>query len=132
ETGTTRRVRNVVLISNATDIITHEIDGEVELWYPRGNPAQNEKEFRPNLITNLDHVIESIGVNGETEDEVAQQLRKIVSKNRTFVEQERQTTKVDIPDASGQPSGVKIERINRVVFKDVSSSEQLTLEFRHG
>lgn len=132
ETGTTRRVRNVVLISNATDIITHEIDGEVELWYPRGNPAQNEKEFRPNLITNLDHVIESIGVNGETEDEVAQQLRKIVSKNRTFVEQERQTTEVDIPDASGQPSGVKIERINRVVFKDVSSSEQLTLEFRHG
>jgi hypothetical protein len=132
ETGITRRVRNVVLISNATDITIHELDGEVELWAPKFDSNQLEKEFKPQLISNLDATIKSIGANGHTSDTVANQLRKIVSKNRTFVEQYRQTTNVDIPDASGQPSGVKIQRINRVVFKDVSSSEQLTLEFRHG
>lgn len=132
ETGTTRRVRNVVLISNATDIITHELDGEVELWYPRGNPAQNEKEFRPNLIKNLDTVIETIGGGGETTDEVAVQMRKIVSKDKTYVEVDRHVSQVDVPDASGQSSGVKIERINRITLKADETNEKLTLVFRHG
>lgn len=139
--ATSRTVRNVVIISNDTDSVAHEISESVLFWSRPTGGAVGALDFNNAIINFLNEQIFTLqDQTGETGGETytatfettsGAALSLAFKKQKVMTEVAREATEVDIPDASGQPSGIRVERIDNITFES-DEGEQLRLVFKHG